>query len=231
MDTAELRSRASLIIVCLGVGLAFTAGGADAASGKPLILGRANSANATTTLSDTRSGPALKLSTASSSTPALAVSNTAKIARLNADQLDGLNSTDFQRATSAALLLTPSASPTPHPLLAVPALGTLSATCSTTDAGLSFTKYSSVAEADISVDRLIDPAGGGSADAVASLATFAATGSEVTFAPVAGVGSKGRYSIQLVSSNGGRVHTATVTLTSQDDNIGTGHCLAWAQLD
>lgn len=68
-------------------------GSAVAATGGHLILGHSNSATATTVLSDTKGTP-LSLK-APSSKPALIVSNSKVVSKLNADLLDGKNSTSF----------------------------------------------------------------------------------------------------------------------------------------
>src|SRR4051794_14522279 len=78
--------------VVLGTGIA------DAATGGSLILGKANTAGATTTLTNTR-GTALSL-TSKPGTPPLAVSNSTKVKRLNSDQLDGVDSSQLQRRIS-----------------------------------------------------------------------------------------------------------------------------------
>ena len=72
-------------------------GGAVAATGGKLILGRSNSAGTTTTLSAGR-GPALSLK--STGSPALKVNNNRKVANLNADQLDGLSAGSFARSNA-----------------------------------------------------------------------------------------------------------------------------------
>lgn len=66
---------------------------AYAATGGNFILGKSNSAGTTTVLSSGH-GPALALK---ASGPALKVSNTSKVANLNADSLDGLSSSAFAR--------------------------------------------------------------------------------------------------------------------------------------
>jgi hypothetical protein len=73
------------------------AGTATAATGGLLTLGHANSANRSTILKNTGKGPALELGTKSAKTPNLQVSNSAKIKGLNADQLDGLDSSALQK--------------------------------------------------------------------------------------------------------------------------------------
>ena len=69
-------------------------GTAYAATGGNLILGKYNQAGATTTLKSTK-GAALKLQ--ASGSPVLKVNNGKKIAKLNADKLDGYSSEDFVR--------------------------------------------------------------------------------------------------------------------------------------
>jgi hypothetical protein len=68
-----------------------------AATGHSFILGKANKANQVTTLKRTTSGQALSLVTKSSSNAPLAVNGKGKVANLNADRLDGLDSTKFVR--------------------------------------------------------------------------------------------------------------------------------------
>ncbi len=63
-----------------------------AATGQSMVLGQANKASKVTVLKRTTPGPALKLSVKPGSAP-LAVSNGTKVRRLNADRLDGLDST------------------------------------------------------------------------------------------------------------------------------------------
>ncbi len=70
------------VVVILG------AGSAAAATGGSFILGRSNTASTPTTLTNT-SGTALSLR-APTGKPPLAVSNSTRVRRLNADQLDGL---------------------------------------------------------------------------------------------------------------------------------------------
>lgn len=62
---------------------------AYAANGHPLLLGRANQATGTTTVRNTGRGPALRLTTRHGAPP-LAVSSGKRVARLNADRVDGL---------------------------------------------------------------------------------------------------------------------------------------------
>jgi hypothetical protein len=71
-------------------------GTAFAATGGTFTLGHANTAGQTTALNNTGTGAALALSSRSG-TPALAVSDRAKVVRLNADLLDGLDSSALQR--------------------------------------------------------------------------------------------------------------------------------------
>lgn len=87
----------TLSLTAAGVvaGMALT-GTAVAATGGSFLLGRSNTAGAATVLTAT-SGTALSLRTKASTTPPLAVSNGTKVANLNADRLDGLDSTALQR--------------------------------------------------------------------------------------------------------------------------------------
>ena len=75
-------------------------GTAEAASGGGFLLGRGNSATTTTSLSDSHGVP-LSLA-AKNGQPALRVNTTAKVPHLNSDLLDGLDSLQLQRATTAS---------------------------------------------------------------------------------------------------------------------------------
>jgi hypothetical protein len=83
--------------------LFFAMGGtAVAATGGTFVLGRANSATTPTSLTNGGSGPVLALSTRTGQVP-LAVSAVAgKATNLNADKLDGLDSSQIQRRTNVA---------------------------------------------------------------------------------------------------------------------------------
>jgi hypothetical protein len=106
-------------------------GSAYAATGGDFILGHTNKANQSSVLTNTGSGPALKLTTNKRGTPPLAVSNGSKITNLNADSLDGLDSSAFPRTSAFRTLSFHAASsltPTMHTLGTV--LGdTISADC------------------------------------------------------------------------------------------------------
>jgi hypothetical protein len=67
-----------------------------AATGGKFILGFTNKANKATTLKRTTSGPALQLTTTSGSNAPLVVNGKGKVANLNADSLDGKDSSAFQ---------------------------------------------------------------------------------------------------------------------------------------
>jgi hypothetical protein len=71
---------------------------AYAATGKPLLLGRPNAAGKPTTLENTGNGPALNLRSKPSA-PSLKVSSTKKVARLNADRVDGLSGSELRTRT------------------------------------------------------------------------------------------------------------------------------------
>jgi hypothetical protein len=72
-------------------------GTAYAATDGNFVLGRSNQADNTSSLKNTGSGAALRLTTVDTSTPPLAVSNGTKVTHLNADEVDGLSSGAFQR--------------------------------------------------------------------------------------------------------------------------------------
>jgi hypothetical protein len=74
-------------------------GTAIAATGGNFILGRSNTAGATSSLSNAN-GTALALSS-KAGTPSLRVNTAAKVPNLNADRLDNLDSTNFARAGGA----------------------------------------------------------------------------------------------------------------------------------
>src|SRR6266496_6237427 len=76
-------------------GLIGANGVAYAATGNALILGHKNSANAATTIHRTTHGPALQLEAPAGSAP-LAVNRPVKVARLNADLVDGKDAAQLQ---------------------------------------------------------------------------------------------------------------------------------------
>lgn len=77
--------------------LVIGSGTAYAATGGTFILGKANSAGATTTLTNPN-GTALTLKS-KAGTPSLRVNSSTKVPYLNADKLDGLDSSSFARST------------------------------------------------------------------------------------------------------------------------------------
>ncbi len=88
------------IIAYLALFVAAT-GTATAATGGSFLLGKSNSANHATALSNTGSGPALQLKTHSSTTPPLSVGgNSTKVSGLNADKIDGFTVAQLQRKVS-----------------------------------------------------------------------------------------------------------------------------------
>jgi hypothetical protein len=76
--------------------LVIGSGTAYAATGGKFILGKSNTAGKTTTLTN-KNGTALSLKSKAGSAP-LKVNGSAKVANLNADQLDGLDSSKFALA-------------------------------------------------------------------------------------------------------------------------------------
>jgi hypothetical protein len=77
------------LVVAVGGGTAF------AATGGSFVIGKANQEATTTSLTRTTAGAPLSLVAKAGSAP-LAVSSTVKVAKLNADLLDGKDSTAFQ---------------------------------------------------------------------------------------------------------------------------------------
>lgn len=73
---------------------------AFAATGKSFVLGKVNKANRQTTLVRTTAGPALQLSTRSSANPPLVVNGRGRVANLNADTVDGVDSSALRTAGS-----------------------------------------------------------------------------------------------------------------------------------
>ncbi|MDP3968001.1 MAG: hypothetical protein Q8Q02_06940 [Nocardioides sp.] len=67
-----------------------------AATGQSLVLGKLNKANQVTTIARTNGGPALSLVTKPGSPP-FKVNRPIKVAKLNADRLDGLHSSQLAR--------------------------------------------------------------------------------------------------------------------------------------
>jgi hypothetical protein len=102
----KLRSHLSFANVVSLVALSVALGGTTyAATGGNFILGQSNSATSTTALSAGPTGPAFKATNTSTGTagsfnvaaghPPLTVNSGTKVTNLNADKLDGLDSTSF----------------------------------------------------------------------------------------------------------------------------------------
>src|SRR4051794_32432059 len=87
------------VVAGLVVGVAIT-GTASAATGGGFILGRANSAGGTTSLTS-GSGAALGLRPGPGAPP-LTVASSVKVPGLNVDRLDNLDSTQLQRRVSGS---------------------------------------------------------------------------------------------------------------------------------
>jgi hypothetical protein len=92
----------AVVIAYLALFVAAT-GTASAATGGTFLLGKSNAAGHTTALKNTGTGAALLLKTHSAKTAPLSVSgNSTKVVHLNADLLDGLDSTKLQRKVTSA---------------------------------------------------------------------------------------------------------------------------------
>lgn len=85
--------RSSAFVAGVILTVAIGGGTAVATNGVSLVVGRSNTAKATTTLSDSKGTP-LSL-TAKKGTPPLKVSNTVKVKNLDSDLLDGKDSSSF----------------------------------------------------------------------------------------------------------------------------------------
>lgn len=104
----KLRSTVPALALAGLLVLAVNPAGVSAAA-KNLVLGRSNSESRTTTLTNTGKGPALSLR-AKPGKAALKVSSTAKVARLNADLVDGVDASAL--GTSATVYTMPLGAPT-----------------------------------------------------------------------------------------------------------------------
>ncbi len=98
--TSRLTSFAAGALCMLVLG----SGSAVAATGGKLLLGRSNTATATTTLASTK-GTALSLR-APAGKPPLTVSSGARVPNLNADRVDGLSSADLARTKGRTATVT-----------------------------------------------------------------------------------------------------------------------------
>jgi hypothetical protein len=85
------------VILALVLGVASTALGAD---GKPFLLGNSNAATKVSTLVKSGAGPALELRVGSGAP--LKVNSSQKVAKLNADQVDGMSANGMVRVASAS---------------------------------------------------------------------------------------------------------------------------------
>lgn len=81
------------------VAVSLLGGAAYAATGGTFLLGKANSASTTTTLTNS-AGTALALASKAGAAP-LKVNSSTKVSLLNVDKLDNLDSTQFARSTAA----------------------------------------------------------------------------------------------------------------------------------
>jgi hypothetical protein len=96
-------SHAGMFIGGLVTALVITGGGvAVAGNGNPLLLGKTNKATKITELKN--GGSPLKLTSKQGKAP-LVVNSGAKVANLNADKLDGVDSTGFLRSSAASTFL------------------------------------------------------------------------------------------------------------------------------
>lgn len=134
----------AMIVALVGVFLGLGGVGV-AATGGNFILGQPNTADKTTALSsNVTTGPTLQLTntstkpaarfTTSSGVAPFAVDRSTRVANLNADQLDAINSTGFVRGKSAQVVSSRITTANDHsapfvPIITVPGFGTLKGQC------------------------------------------------------------------------------------------------------
>lgn len=90
-----MRSKFTTVLTVIGAVAVLVLGAnglALAATGKGFLLGKANSASKLTSLTRTTAGPALSLHTTKSTAAPLVVNGGGKVTNLNADKVDGLDS-------------------------------------------------------------------------------------------------------------------------------------------
>jgi hypothetical protein len=86
-------------IIAVGLAVVSATGVAGAATGGSFLLGKSNSANQGTVLTNTGTGPALTLHARNNTTAPLSVGkNHTKVPNLDSDYLDGLSSSSFARS-------------------------------------------------------------------------------------------------------------------------------------
>jgi hypothetical protein len=98
-------SRSATVLALLAASIALVVGvdySAIATTGHSLILGKINKANTVTVLRRTTAGPALKVTTTSSSASPLLVNGRGRVANLNADLVDGLDGAALLNRTYVA---------------------------------------------------------------------------------------------------------------------------------
>lgn len=135
----------------LALSLAGAGGSAYAATGGTFLLGKANSASTITTLSNS-AGTALSLKSKAGTAP-LAVNGTTKVTNLNADLLDGLNSSSFRRAGVAVVEVKADLSYAAQPFGTVPGdVGWANCPAGTTVVSVGFTTSSSWAVRQAALD-------------------------------------------------------------------------------
>lgn len=100
------RPRHSTVVAYVALFLSLS-GTAYAATGGTFVLGHTNKAGTVSTLQrTTTNGAALRVLTRQSSNPPFAVNGTGKVANLNADRLDGLDSTALRLGAFTSLTMT-----------------------------------------------------------------------------------------------------------------------------
>ena len=98
----RIRTLSKPTAVLVGL-LVFTGGTATAATGGNLLLGRANGASTPTTLANSGGGAVLGLSARAGQAPLAVGAQAGKATNLNADKLDGLDSSAFVLKSQASV--------------------------------------------------------------------------------------------------------------------------------
>src|SRR4051812_1331685 len=107
-------SRLKTLLIVIGAATVLVLAGntlALAATGHSFVLGKKNVANKVTTLKRTTAGSALRLKTSSSSSAPLTVNGRGKVGNLNADLLDGLDSSALKNNVRVFTVAIPGSSP------------------------------------------------------------------------------------------------------------------------
>lgn len=246
----------ALLAVFLAVG-----GRSAYAAGANFLLNTTNTSTAQTTLNGSAvHGPALQLTNTSKNTnatalaldvnaanPPFTVNSSKKVAKLNADRLDGIDSKSFVQGGEHALAnrvsetVPETFTDTPATLLTVPGFGTLTLHCQTSGHGqaqtsLSFTNTSGQS---LDVDRaetyyvdpvVTSPGGPTVGEAEQVLASGATDGTDYSPTDSPNAVSFVHVEYQIGTGTGSASRLATIDATStMTDNLGQDTCFGSSQ--